>query len=224
MTATDEQDERLGKGYPYTLRPELHKALRARGIDYWVAQGLTFWNCPDGRECVAYGYQSNGKPRLSVKIVGITDPEQAIEATLGRGTLTAEQVSRATYAHSIHADCADADWQAIADELNATLGSDDTFTREDVEGAFVSGYSLGLDMFDSSKTEKGWDQNKRNMDEEMEDLGWVRKDAATLGAGTCHEVEDEDTGFIVCSECGAVHDTDYTNYYCWCCGRKVVDE
>jgi len=110
--------------------------------------------------------------------------------------------------------------QAIA----ATLGSDDTFTREDVEGAFVSGYSLGLDMFDSSKPEKGWNQNKRNMDEEMEDLGWVRKDAATLGAGTCHEVEDEDTGFIVCSECGAVHDTDYTNYYCWCCGRKVVDE
>ena len=112
--------------------------------------------------------------------------------------------------------------QAIA----ATLGSDDTFTREDVESAFVSGYSLGLDMFDSSKpdNEKGWNQNKRDMDEEMEDLGWVRKDAATLSAGTCHEVEDEDTGFIVCSECGAVHDTDYTNYYCWCCGRKVVNE
>ena len=86
MSATDEQHERLGKGYPYTLRHELHKALRARGVDYWVAQGLTFWNCPDGRECVAYGYQSNGKPRLAVKIAGITDPEQAIAATLGRGT------------------------------------------------------------------------------------------------------------------------------------------
>lgn len=46
--------------------------------------------------------------------------------------------------------------------------------------------------------------------------------AATLGAGTCHEVEDEDTGFIVCSECGAVHDESYTSYYCWCCGRKVA--
>ena len=83
MSATDEHHERMGKGYPYTLRPELHKALKARGVDYWVAQGLTFWNCPDGRECVAYGYQSNGKPRLAVKIAGITDPEQAIEATLG---------------------------------------------------------------------------------------------------------------------------------------------
>ena len=35
------------------------------------------------------------------------------------GTLTAEQVRKAVYAHSIHADCADADWQAIADEMNA---------------------------------------------------------------------------------------------------------
>ena len=31
-------------------------------------------------------------------------------------TLTAEQVRKATYAHSIHADCADADWQAIAEK------------------------------------------------------------------------------------------------------------
>ena len=85
MTATDELHGQLDTGYPHTLRLELHKALRARGVDYWVAQGLTFWSCPDGRECVAYGYQANGKPRLAVKIVGITDPEQAIAATLGRG-------------------------------------------------------------------------------------------------------------------------------------------
>lgn len=86
MNATDEQNERLGKGYPYTLRPELHKALKASGVDYWVAQGLTFWNRPDGREFVAYGYQSNGKPRLAVKISGITDPEQAIAVALGAET------------------------------------------------------------------------------------------------------------------------------------------
>lgn len=89
MTATDELrrllDERVSEsGYPHTLRPELHRSLSAAGIDYWVAQGLTFWNCSDGRECVAYGYQANGEPRLAVKIVGITDPEQVIEATLGR--------------------------------------------------------------------------------------------------------------------------------------------
>lgn len=40
----------------------------------------------------------------------------------------------------------------------------------------------------------------------------------------CHEEEDEDTGFICCSECGAVLPEDYTVYYCWSCGRKVVTE
>lgn len=122
MSATDEL---LVTGYPNSLRPELHKALKARGIDYWIAQGLTIWSCPDGRECVAYGYQSNGKPVLAVKIVGITDPEQVIAATLGAGTLTAEQVREAWCGH-LRRDCLydppTPDWQAIADELNATLG------------------------------------------------------------------------------------------------------
>lgn len=73
-------------GYPHTLRPELHKALKDAGIDFWMAQGMTFWNCKDGRECVAYGYQSDDGPRLAIKIVGLTTPEQAIAATLGSGT------------------------------------------------------------------------------------------------------------------------------------------
>lgn len=77
-------DERWEEsGYPHTLRPELHKALMARGIDYWVAQGITFWNRDDGCECLAYGYKENGVPKLAIKVVGFTDPEQAIAATLG---------------------------------------------------------------------------------------------------------------------------------------------
>lgn len=79
-------DELLVTGYPNSLRPELHKALKARGIGYWVAQGITFWNRDDGCECLAYGYQVNGVPRLAVKVVGFTDPEQAIATTLGSGT------------------------------------------------------------------------------------------------------------------------------------------
>ncbi len=55
------------------------------------------------------------------KAIGLLEYEQAVAATLRAPTLTAEQVSKAVYAHSIHADCADADWQAIPDELNATL-------------------------------------------------------------------------------------------------------
>lgn len=46
---------------------------------------------------------------------------------------------------------------------------------------------------------------------------------ATLGRGECKIVEDEDTGFLCCSECGAIQPEDYTVYYCWCCGAKVVD-
>lgn len=83
----DANDElRAMSGYPHTLRPELHKTLEDAGIDYWVAQGLTFWNCEDGRECVAYGYQTDDGPKLAVKIVGFTSPAQVIAATLGAGT------------------------------------------------------------------------------------------------------------------------------------------
>ena len=81
---SDELHGQLDTGYPHTLRPELHKALMDRGIDYWVAQGITFWNRDDGCECLAYGYQADGVPKLAIKVVGFTDPEQAIEATLGR--------------------------------------------------------------------------------------------------------------------------------------------
>ena len=46
---------------------------------------------------------------------------------------------------------------------------------------------------------------------------------ATLGPGTCRVVDYEDTGIPVCSVCGAVQPEDFAVYYCWCCGRKVVD-
>jgi hypothetical protein len=47
--------------------------------------------------------------------------------------------------------------------------------------------------------------------------------AATLRDGTCKLTLYEDTGITVCSECGAVQPDDWTVYYCWSCGRKVVD-
>ena len=39
---------------------------------------------------------------------------------------------------------------------------------------------------------------------------------------TCHIKEYEDAPYLVCSECGAVQPEDYTVYYCWCCGAKVI--
>lgn len=83
MSATDERG--MESGYPHTLRPELHRALDAAGIDYWVAQGITFWNRDDGCECLAYGFKAGGVPKLAIKVVGFTDPEQAIAAMLGNG-------------------------------------------------------------------------------------------------------------------------------------------
>lgn len=47
--------------------------------------------------------------------------------------------------------------------------------------------------------------------------------AAMLGSGTCKLTLYEDTGITVCSECGAVQPDDWTVYYCWSCGRRVVE-
>ena len=63
--------------------------------------------------------------------------------------------------------------QAIA----TTLGQEDVYTREDMEGAFVSGYSLGSLPVGSDPR---WDENRQTVDEHMAELGWVRKEAATL--------------------------------------------
>lgn len=48
--------------------------------------------------------------------------------------------------------------------------------------------------------------------------GEVRLDKQIV---TCVIKEYEDTGILVCSECGAMQPDDHTVYYCWCCGRKV---
>ena len=45
---------------------ELRKLLNERGVEYWVAQGLTFWNCDYERECVAYEYQVEDMPKLAM--------------------------------------------------------------------------------------------------------------------------------------------------------------
>ena len=41
---------------------------------------------------------------------------------------------------------------------------------------------------------------------------------------TCRITEYDEAPFPVCSECGAVQPDDFTVYYCWNCGAKVVDE
>lgn len=42
---------------------------------------------------------------------------------------------------------------------------------------------------------------------------------------TCRIKVDAETGcFLTCSECGAIQPEDYTVYYCWSCGARVVGE
>ena len=42
---------------------------------------------------------------------------------------------------------------------------------------------------------------------------------------TCRIKEDADTGcFLTCSECGAIQPEEWTVYYCWSCGARVVEE
>lgn len=55
--------------------------------------------------------------------------------------------------------------------IEATLGNEESYTRDDVESAFVSGYSLGCLPVGSDPQ---WDQNEQTVDEHMAELGWVR--------------------------------------------------
>lgn len=40
---------------------------------------------------------------------------------------------------------------------------------------------------------------------------------------TCRITEYDEAPFPVCSECGAVQPDDFTVYYCWNCGARVVE-
>ena len=124
--------------------------------------------------------------------------------------------------------------QAIA----ATLGSEDTYTREDVESAFVSGYSLGCLPAGSDPT---WDQNEQTIDEHMAEWGWVREESATLcdsdatrerqGVGTCHSTTSDNAWCFACSECGKSFPRNQLHLahnhgeikFCPNCGRRVVE-
>ena len=114
--------------------------------------------------------------------------------------------------------------------VESTLGNEESYTRDDVESAFVSGYSLGCLPVGSDPQ---WDENEQTVDEHMAELGWVR--AATVGAGTC-KVESS-----VGIEFNTLISPDYFEFemscgsrfswsdneppdYCPGCGRKVMDE
>ena len=99
---------------------------------------------------------------------------------------------------------------------------DGAFTREDVEGAFVSGYSLGMLPVGSDPQ---WDENVQTVDEHMAELGWVRE-------RTCHNTSHRlDESRFHCSVCwfgcwvrNVADGRDKLPKYCPNCGAKVVSE
>lgn len=111
---------------------ELRRLLDERGVKYEsLTEEVTRVFFPD--HLITYCEIDGGIraaidfPTPDIAVVPLT-PEQAIAATLWKGTLTAEQVREAIERHSIETlgcrrQFRERDWQAIADELNATLGS-----------------------------------------------------------------------------------------------------
>ena len=133
-----------------TATDELRRLLDERGVEYvGTHQAFTaWWGDHDLYWSAMEVY--DGELDLGTNMSNVS-PEQAIDATLGRGTLSASQVSGAIYAHSIHADCADADWQAIADELNNTLGSCNCTNSEQKETCHNASYRLDESRFHCSE-------------------------------------------------------------------------
>lgn len=41
---------------------------------------------------------------------------------------------------------------------------------------------------------------------------------------TCRVERQDELPYLVCSNCGAIQPEDYTVYFCWSCGAKVVGE
>ena len=111
---------------------ELRRLLDERGVEYQVRndyvtyvyfddRAITFFSDVVDGEMASVGVAVDFPKPVLNGTVWLT-PEQAVVAALGRSTLTAEQVENAVYHHCKFYEGGDVDAQAIADELNATLG------------------------------------------------------------------------------------------------------
>ena len=69
-----------------TATDELRRMLDERGVEWcpsaWDRSTETYWKTTDGNGCLA----TQGETKLRLSFADYLTPEQAIEATLGRGT------------------------------------------------------------------------------------------------------------------------------------------
>lgn len=184
---------------------ELRARLNELGVEHidndYKTVRYTRWNNGGKRE-VMYKEWSNGTTRLDASNV---TPEQAIAATVG---VEKWEPSK--------------EWKVWYDSLKH---DNPTSIREAVENILYEAIDFGGDMGPNGNVWSGVDEGTVLTENCID--GWVESVesiAATVGAGTCHVIEDEDTGYLTCSECGAIQPDDYTVYHCWCCGKKIKED
>ena len=153
----------------------LRRLLDERGVEYFKHEDGEPLRKLEKADEPATSWHMGGASVCAVPIEGSDlfdlwidhcTPEQAIAATLGSGKLTAEQVQAVIFAHSSCAGRENGEYfandirmQAIADELNATLGGGECVPHgewesisqtQEVRHIFCEcGHELGMDRRDS---------------------------------------------------------------------------
>lgn len=186
------------------LLQKIQSLLDGRGAEYTVQDALPGWLLTVEHPTETWTY------KICVHTTGLIDiwgshitPEQAIAATLGSGTLTAEQVREVAKSNSRQYESPiddgvwirEYDWQAIAATLNAALGDDGY--RQATE------YWKG--MYEELLTERiGEERDYPEHDGRYEcpDCGNVVYYDELYGGGWTIYVEDYQIPFNHCPNCG----------------------
>lgn len=171
----------------------LRKLLDERGVEWEPIDGkhicFTEWHTHSGAfvYTARESFRSYGDHMLRVETCGlpksclIATPEQAIAATLGSGTLTANEVLNAVYKHG-------ARWQAIADELNTTLASEVNGDTSDGYHTFNELYHHRAVLFSvvvAANSSKAW-KSKLHHDGTMYDGMFIVGVDTPQGQATYH--------------------------------------
>lgn len=92
---------------------ELRRMLDERGVKWcpsaWDRSTETYWKTADGNECLA----TQGETKLRLSFADYLTPEQAIEATLGRGTRHAANVAEYAWDDFECSECGWVTWSFL---------------------------------------------------------------------------------------------------------------
>lgn len=176
---------------------ELRRMLDERGVECVTDDGeyvksTTWYGVSDKR--ATFVEYANGECRFAMDDYQLT-PEQAIAATLGRERET--ELQKALNKAAGNWAKADAELCKALDFMRIWISEDAHLGESELSAVFEKAEGLrNLDAIESAIT-------------------------ATLGAGTCHTVEDG--GLMHCSECGGGAEKQSWAYWNYCpnCGRKV---